>query len=82
MKVAVYTSRGAAMQGDLFGKKIRAPRGWTELDKLRRRYALIEKRVKSGDYNSDDLEEFEILKDQIEQRELEAKEKWERSFKK
>ena len=69
-------------QGDLFGQKTRTPRGWTELDKLRRRYALVEKRMKSGDYNSEDLEEFELLKQQIEQRELEAKAKWEQSFKK
>ncbi len=83
MKLRVYTSRGAAMpQGDLFGQKARTPRGWTELDKLRRRYAALEKRIKSGDYGSEDLEDFASLTEQIETREKEARDKWDRSFKK
>ncbi len=68
-------------QGDLFGKaRKRTPRGWTELDKLRRRYTALEKKIKSGDYKSDELEELENLKAKIVLRENEARAKWERSF--
>lgn len=69
------------MQGDLFGpNKTRSPRGWTELDKIRRRYATLDKKIKSGEYSVGDMEEFSNLKAQIAQRENEARAKWERSF--
>jgi|KBSSwiStaDraftv2_1062776.scaffolds.fasta_scaffold03148_31 hypothetical protein len=70
------------VQGDLFGKKARTPRGWTELDKIRRRYATLEKKVAAGDYTSEEREEHSALGVQIKLRENEAREKWERSFKK
>jgi hypothetical protein len=67
-------------QGDLFGPKKRTPRGWTELDKLRRRFAILEKRVASGEFSSNEMEELSNLRAQITLRENEAKAKWEKSF--
>lgn len=68
--------------GDLFGKKQPTPRGWTELDKLRRRFVLLERKIASGEYTASEREEHAALRVQFRLRENEAKEKWERSFKK
>lgn len=68
------------VQGDLFGKKARTPRGWTELDKLRRRFATLEKKVLAGDFTSEEREEHSALAVQIKLRENEARVKWEKSF--
>lgn len=67
-------------QGDLFGKKKRTTRGWTELDKIRRRVSYLEKKVFSGDFTSAQMDELATLQVQIKFREKEAKEKWEKSF--
>jgi hypothetical protein len=68
-------------QGDLFGGADRAtPRGWTELDKLRRRYSTLEKKVLLGDYNDREIEEFHRLSSKIIEREREAREAWSKSF--
>ncbi len=67
-------------QGDLFGKSQPTPRGWTELDKLRRRYASLEKRIVSGEYDAEDADEFHQLKETILEREKEARGKWTQSF--
>lgn len=67
-------------QGDLFGKKERTPRGWTELDKIRRRVSFLEKKVWSGEFTSAQMDELTTLQVQIKLREKEAREKWEKSF--
>lgn len=68
-------------QGDLFGpKKTRTPRGWTELDRIRRRVSFLEKKVWSGDFTSAQMDELTTLQVQIKARENEAREKWEKSF--
>lgn len=68
-------------QGDLFGPKRPTPRGWTELDKIRRRFSFLEKKIHSGEFSSSEMEEFSTLQAQIRVRESEAKEKWDKSFK-
>ena len=72
---------GKLKQGDLFGKPEPEPRGWTELDKLRRKYAQLERRVLSGDYKADELDEMTRISEEIIKREQEAREKWAKSFK-
>jgi hypothetical protein len=67
-------------RSDLFGRVEPTPRGWTELDKLRKRYAQLERRVVSGDYESKDLEDMTRISGQITEREKEAREKWAKSF--
>jgi hypothetical protein len=68
------------IQGDLFGKSQPTPRGWTELDKLRRRYAILEKRIINGEYDEKDVEEFHRIGETIIEREKEARGKWTQSF--
>lgn len=68
-------------QGNLFGGSSQEPRGWTELDKLRLRYAQLERRVTSGEYKAKDLDELTAISEVIIQREQEAREKWAKSFK-
>jgi hypothetical protein len=68
-------------QSDLFGTlKEPDPRGWTELDRVRRRYSMLEKKVRAGDFNSQEMDELETLRVQIYARENEAREKWAKSF--
>jgi len=67
-------------QGDLFGPREKTPRGWTELDKLRRQYATLEKRITQGDYVEKDLSEFHRVGEEIHEREQEARRKWAKSF--
>ncbi len=56
-------------------------RGWTELDKLRRRYAHLERKILTGDYNESEVREFSMIQDRMIHREREAEEKWVKSFK-
>jgi hypothetical protein len=70
------------VQGDLFGKPVPTQRGWTELDAIRRRYAVLLRKVNNGEYSSAEMEEYNTIRVQIKFRENEAREKWERSFKK
>ena len=65
---------------DLFGIVKPTERGWTELDKVRRRYSTLERKVRSGDFTSDEMDELETLRVQIHARENEAREKWAKSF--
>ena len=70
----------AKLKKDLFGVVVRTDRGWTELDKVRRRFSTLEKKVYSGEFNADEMEEFVMLRAQIEIREKEAREAWAKSF--
>jgi hypothetical protein len=72
--------KSACTRSDLFGVVRLTPRGWTELDRIRRRYSALEKKVHSGDFNSAEMEEFGTLRAQIILREIEAREKWAKSF--
>lgn len=67
-------------QADLFEYFEPEPRGWTELDRLRKRYAQLERRVLSGDYVAKELEELTRISGEIIEREKEAREKWAKSF--
>jgi hypothetical protein len=69
-----------ARKSDLFGPVRETPRGWTELDRVRRRYAVLERKIAAGDFNSAEAEEFGTLRAQIVLRETEASEKWAKSF--
>jgi hypothetical protein len=82
LKVTVYTEASMARpkQRDLFGAVRETPRGWTELDRVRRRYAVLERKVSTGDFTSAEMEEFGTLRAQIALRETEAREKWAKSF--
>ena len=67
-------------QQDLFGKTKKTERGWTELDKIRRRVAFLEKKVWSGEFTTQEMDELTTLQVQIKAREKEAREKWAKSF--
>jgi DNA-binding PadR family transcriptional regulator len=83
LKLAVYTEDPVDLkQGDLFGnEKSRTPRGWTELDRIRKRFDQLERKIKSGDYKDKDLEQLEKLRLLRDKREQEAREAWAKSFK-
>jgi hypothetical protein len=70
----------AQHQGDLFGPQPRAPRGWTELDKLRRRYGILTDKVMGGEASTKEMEEAHKLAREIVIREEEAMGKWKKSF--
>lgn len=66
-------------QGELFERPKRNRRGWTELDKIRRRIAKLEKRCSDGDATALDMERILKLKELLARREEEAKQKWKNS---
>lgn len=66
---------------DLFGEVVRTPRGWTELDRIRARYSRLVKRVADGEASEREMEEARRLRDVIVTREMEARDKWAKSFK-
>ena len=74
MKKSTYIQR------DLFGPPEKTRRGWTELDRIRRRYSVLEKKILAGDFKSFEMEEFHNLSAQIIVREREAREAWLKSF--
>jgi len=76
----VYTTRFEMAQGDLFGPRKKTPRGWTELDKIRRRVLFLEKKIWSGEFTTSEMDELTTLQVQIKARENEAREKWAKSF--
>jgi hypothetical protein len=65
---------------DLFGDVHPTPRGWTELDRLRRRYGILTDKTFSGEITTKELEEAHRLNREIVLREEEAREKWKKSF--
>lgn len=68
---------------DMFGPlpaKRKRQRGWTELDKLRRRLERLELKVSSGEYTDKDKEALEKLWILLGERYAEAREKWAKSF--
>lgn len=68
---------------DLFGaipQRRKSQRGWTELDRIRRRLQRLEARLSAGDYKDGDLDAIVELRQQIVERETEAREKWAKSF--
>jgi len=71
---------GKPKTSDLFGSPEPTPRGWTELDALRKKYQRLERRVLSGEYDTKDLEELTRTSGEIIEREKEAREKWGKSF--
>jgi hypothetical protein len=58
----------------------RPDRGWTDLDGIRRKYAILERRIAAGEATGAELEEFANMKSWIAEREKEARRKWEKSF--
>jgi hypothetical protein len=85
----MYTRRfdmddtGRARPSDLFGPlapRRRGDRGWTELDRIRRRYDRLVRKVACGEASGRELEEARRLQDTIVAREREAREKWAKSF--
>lgn len=73
--------KSAYTQADLFGALAAADnRGWTELDRLRRRYSALERKMETGEYTADEVDEFHRITDEILTREKEAREAWAKSF--
>lgn len=72
-----------AGKSDLFGAlppRRKSERGWTELDRIRRRYARLKKLVDDGEASEREMEEAGRLGDLIVVRENEARVKWAKSF--
>ncbi len=68
---------------DMFGPipiRRQRQRGWTELDKLRRRLERLEKKVSDGDYTEKDIEALSKLWTLLGERYSEARVKWAKSF--
>jgi hypothetical protein len=67
------------MFGPLLPRRKRA-RGWTELDRIRTRYAKLSQLVADGEANERQMEEASRLRILIIDRENEARVKWAKSF--
>lgn len=68
---------------DLFGElenEVETRRGWTELDEIRRRHKQLHAKISHGEADEEEFLEFERIRDLLESREREAKEKWRTSF--
>lgn len=65
---------------DLFGAPTKSTRGWTGLDRIRRRYGRLIGRIADGEASVKEMDDATHMRDLIVAREQEARVKWKKSF--
>lgn len=67
---------------DLFDSQFISPQVAAELNEMRRRFAVLEKKIECGEFTPDEEREFDALKESLIRRESEEREKWDKCFRK
>lgn len=67
---------------DLFDSELISARGCPELSEMRRRFAVLEKKIECGEFSPPEDVEFETLKEALLRREDEERAKWDKCFRK
>jgi hypothetical protein len=67
---------------DMFDSQFISPHSQAELAQMRRRFAVLEKKIECGEFAPFEDLEFEALKEALLRRESEERAKWDKCFKK
>lgn len=67
---------------DLFDSELISSRGCAELNDMRQRFAILEKKIGCGEFSPAEDVEFTALKEALIRREDEERAKWDKCFKK